>query len=57
MRKRFDSQLDDAPQSSGFDALTAIDTLYKLEVNDNIMALQQRRRKERLSRSLEQWSQ
>src|SRR5579859_2161998 len=56
MRKQFGSQHDDAQQAGGFDALSALDALYKLEVNDNIMALRQRRRRERLSRSMAQWA-
>jgi hypothetical protein len=56
MPNLFGSQSGDAPQGNNSSALEAIDALYKLEMNANILALRQQQRKARLERSLGQWA-
>jgi len=47
---------DAGGQSSGSESLRAIDALYTLEMKANLAALRQQRRRSRLQRSLQQWS-
>ena len=59
MPRRFGSQPEDGPEpanTGSSDALTAIDALYNLEMQANLLALRHQRRKERVQRSLAQWA-
>jgi hypothetical protein len=47
---------ENTSQSSGSDAVAAIDALYSLEMKANFLALRQQRRAERVQRSMAQWS-
>lgn len=52
----FGSQPDEAPPVNNASALDAIDALYNLEMQSNLLYLRQQRRRERVNKSLTEWA-
>lgn len=52
----FGPQSDDAPPANNASTLEAIDALYHLEMQANLMSIRHQRRRDRLQRSLDEWS-
>lgn len=52
----FGSQSDEAPPVNNASALEAIDALYNMEMQANLMYLRQQRRRDRLSKSMSEWA-
>jgi hypothetical protein len=52
----FGTQSDDAPPVNNAAALEAIDSLYHLEMQSNLLYLRHQRRRERVRKSLSEWA-